>query len=61
MQKACYAKEWNWDDEEDVRKGYYGEVEELLKRVTGCARVVSESGIKAEQIRREEGEKGRKS
>ncbi|KAL7411907.1 hypothetical protein BDY24DRAFT_342432, partial [Mrakia frigida] len=34
------SKEWNWDDEQEVKKGYYGEIEELLKRVTGCARVV---------------------
>lgn len=45
VQKNCgagFSKEWDWDEEEEVKKGYYGEVEELLKRVTGCKRVVSE-------------------
>ena len=40
---AGSGKEWNWDDEAEVKKGYYAEVEAVLKKQTGAARVVSES------------------
>lgn len=39
---AGSGREWNWDDDVEVKRGYYAEVEEILKKQTGAARVVSE-------------------
>lgn len=36
------GQEMNWDDDEEVKRKYYPELEEVLKKQTGAAKVVSE-------------------